>query len=615
MSEKYLQKVIVATTLTITLLIPISTLAISEVLTGKAENVKQTEAVLNGSVNPNGEKTVGYFRYSTETIPPVFCNDIYGSLMKSTYEVDLGSVSTPVTFSTKIVNLEPDTKYYFCAVGSNTDQINTNNYGGVQYFITLGPPGLVSVTTDGALVENSTSAFINGSYVSGDPSNTWFEYRKTDPGNITQWIKVGQESHVTGDSGKLTYELTQLTPGTNYEFKAAIVSTVFAQKNTTNFFARLFGIQKAFAAKSTEAPAVKYGDTLTFKTQDADNIKPGPVGGGVGYKNPCVNPADVGCNGINDTDPIDGGGSMLPDLTAGVATPAFGKVNTPIVLMSLIRNQGKTPTPTSFYNFFQISLVKPTTSSTGNTLPGNSSFNNLFHAQTAFAATNSTGTDPNIINLPATSMPALSAGATAVTTQTYTFQTIGTYYIRTCADKNAPYNLGTIAESNEDNNCGVWASLAISQDGVIWGGGGGNGGGGNGGGSGTGTGTTPPVVIGQTKTPPVDDVVRYHEGIETVLQRQIVADPQIAKMYGYVDGTDLQSFSWYLADLFARIFGYVSSTGKEIRVIVPDMAAYEIDISSGTLTIYEYFDSKIVNIQKMTPSLRSIYEYEYYFRK
>jgi len=597
MSEKYLQKIITGLALTIVLLVPVSTLAISEVLTGNAINVNDTEAILSGSVNPDGEKTVGYFRYSTLTIPPVFCNDIYGSDMKSTFEEDLGSGTDPVSFSTKIVNLEPATTYYFCAVGSNADQINTNNYGGVQYFKTLGTPGEVSVTTNGALVENSTSAFVNGDYVSGAPSSTWFEYRKFDSQNITKWTKIGQEAHETGDSGKLTKELTRLSPGTNYEFRAVIINaSPLTDKHKTPY-------------------AAIPGNTLTFKTQDVDNIKPGPIGNGIGYTNPCAD-TDSGCDGIGPGTTYPPVGVLLPDLTAGKTTPSFGKVNTQIILMSLIRNQGKISTQTSFNNFFQISLVKPTTSSTGDSSSsGSTSFNNLLNIPTAFAATNSTGTDPNIINLPATSMSALPAGGVAVASQTYTFQTIGTYYIRACTDKNAPYNLGTIKESNEDNNCSVWASLAISQDGVSWGGGGNGGGGNGGGGSGTGTGTGDTIVIGQTKTPPADDVVRYHEGIETVLQRQIVSDPQIAKMYGYEDGTDIQAFSWYLADLFARIFGYVSSTGKEIRVVVPDMAAYQIDISSGTLTIYEYFDSKIVNIQKMTPSLRNIYEYEYYFKK
>jgi len=123
------------------------------------------------------------------------------------------------------------------------------------------------------------------------------------------------------------------------------------------------------------------------------------------------------------------------------------------------------------------------------------------------------------------------------------------------------------------------------------------------------------ATLGQIATPPADAVVRYHEGIEIVLVRQIMANPDLAKRYGYVEGANLENFAWNLADLFARIFGYVGENGKEIRVTVPDMAAYQVLLVGNKLTIYEYFNNRIVNIQSMTESLRNTYEYEYYFRK
>ena len=122
-------------------------------------------------------------------------------------------------------------------------------------------------------------------------------------------------------------------------------------------------------------------------------------------------------------------------------------------------------------------------------------------------------------------------------------------------------------------------------------------------------------MLGQIATPPVDAVVRYHEGIETVLQRQIVANSELARIYGYQDGADLQSFAWNLADGLARIFGYVSASGKEIRVSYPDIAAYQLMLNGKDLTIYEYYDSKIVNIESTTTALRGKYNYEYYFNK
>ena len=124
-----------------------------------------------------------------------------------------------------------------------------------------------------------------------------------------------------------------------------------------------------------------------------------------------------------------------------------------------------------------------------------------------------------------------------------------------------------------------------------------------------------PLSLGQTATPPVDATVHYHEGVETVFARQIIASPDIAEKYGYVQGTDLNAFAWNLADLFARKFGYVNSKGKEIRISKPDIAAYELRLTDGSLTVYEYYNKKIIHIQKLSSTLRNKYNYEYYFNK
>ena len=124
-----------------------------------------------------------------------------------------------------------------------------------------------------------------------------------------------------------------------------------------------------------------------------------------------------------------------------------------------------------------------------------------------------------------------------------------------------------------------------------------------------------PHTLGEKITPNKLYLVGYHEGIETVLQRQIVDNTNLAKAFGYVEGKDLQSFAWTLADTFAKAFGYVGTNGKELRVSKPDIAAYELQYVDGKLTIYEYYNSKVVNIQKYSSSLRSKYSYEYYFKK
>jgi hypothetical protein len=137
-------------------------------------------------------------------------------------------------------------------------------------------------------------------------------------------------------------------------------------------------------------------------------------------------------------------------------------------------------------------------------------------------------------------------------------------------------------------------------------------------GTGTSTGNNPSIgnyFIGQKLTPPSDAVVRLYEGIETVFSRQIKADSELAKIYGYEEGMNLETFSWTVADQLAKAFGYVNENGREIRVSKPDVAAYQLYFNNGILIVYEYFDSVIVNIQKTSAVLRDRYDYEYYFKK
>ena len=432
---------------------------ITNVSTGGYTNLTDTSVKLSGSLNPGGALASGYFRYSTSNIPPVFCNDIYGSNMSSTNETNLGSGNSAMTFTSDISGLLPNTKYYFCAIGSNKNEIK---YGGVNYFTTKitinnsnnNPSNTgASITTNSALVVNSSSAYLNGFFNSNFPTDTWFEYRKKasvivdtmDVGIITNttstaktvgsaypipmpnnfsingiatptsttaskpvWTKVGLKSHSVGTSGKISSLVTGLSPSTTYEFRAGIK------------VGKSVATASASSSLKTTTNSNVYGSVLTFQTKSSNNVTPGNVTNGTG------------------------------------------------------QNSG--------------------------------------------------------------------------------------------------------ASSN------------------------------------TSTPTTP-LALGQTATPPADAVVRFQEGIETVLARQIAADPELAKLYGYQMGTDLQSFAWYLADLFARDFGYVNPAGKEIRVSKPDIAAYEIQFLNDELTIYEYYNSKIVNIQKTIPAIRSNYYYEYYYNK
>jgi hypothetical protein len=513
--------------------------------------------------------------------------------------------------------------------------------------------------------------------------------------------KIDKRAHSANTSGDLSFLLKGLTPSTTYEFRAVIQND-----KTSN---------------------IKYGAVGLFTTKNSSTINPGGDEIGEEFVDPCANTdTDINCNGTGSDET--GGeinNSNMPDLTADKVNVASTILNTPTVISALIKNIGKASTiPVPVKNINNNNIKNSNTTSTGavsilkdfftnkaiaavNTTSNpptgindtSSTVNNFYNFfQVSTKNQNSypgdiANTDSSIVNFPAIVMAPLGAKSSRAMTQNYTFTSIGTYFIRACADKKSPTDNGLVKESYENNNCGPWTPITISnantnsftctntsalnyglplpcvlKSGMCLNPNASNYGGtlpckindpsvtctntsalnyglplpcvlksgmclnpyasnyGNSLPCDTSTNnqwnnntnpTTDPsnLKIGDYATPPELAIVRYHEGIETVLQRQIVADTTLAKNYGYQESADLQNFAWNLSDLLAKTFGYVNSSRKEIRVSLPDIAAYQLYTNNGILTIYEYFDGKIVNIQKMTDALRSKYEYEYYFNK
>ena len=58
-----------------------------------------------------------------------------------------------------------------------------------------------------------------------------------------------------------------------------------------------------------------------------------------------------------------------------------------------------------------------------------------------------------------------------------------------------------------------------------------------------------------------------------------------------------------------------NENGKEIRVSFPDVAAYQLQLVGNKLTVYEYYNNKVVDVQNVTTTFKNISNYEYYFKK
>lgn len=155
-----------------------------------------------------------------------------------------------------------------------------------------------------------------------------------------------------------------------------------------------------------------------------------------------VDALDPGCHTDGDAanpatyDPNDTNERNGPDLVATNVSPTSATLGAPTGFTAKIMNIGNISTGIKFPNFFQVATATDGTSVIYN-FPS--------------------GAPMNI--LAAGGVDTATTGAT-----TYVFTTVGTYYVRACADKSSPLSTGVVTESDETNNCSAWATITITND-------------------------------------------------------------------------------------------------------------------------------------------------------
>ena len=231
--------------------------AIGSVTTDGADTITDVEATFKGSVSGiEGGTAYGYFRYSTQSTPPVFCNDIYGSNMKSVPAGATGGnnsagVVVNGSFSAKVTDLTPSTRYYYCAIVSNSAKSPTIiKYGQVKSITTFPCQTCdqTKIITRPAIVVGSSSANLYGEYGSTQAVSTYFEHKTSELSTAT-WIKSPEESHTKNSYGRITTFIKGLRPNTHYVFRAV--------------------------ARTSDPEQTFYGDNLHFKTFSADGFGDG----------------------------------------------------------------------------------------------------------------------------------------------------------------------------------------------------------------------------------------------------------------------------------------------------------------------------------------------------
>ncbi|MEO6536344.1 MAG: CARDB domain-containing protein, partial [Candidatus Paceibacterota bacterium] len=241
-------------------------------------------------------------------------------------------------------------------------------------------------------------------------------------------------------------------PNTSYTFTYQGYNQYYDPNGTVTISFWDNGSWSPFSAPTDAAPGGGQTKTIShawsWATPGSYLVKgEGPSGGG----SSCNNSGGCTANGSSGSGPLTGptgvqgmslagpqGGPSFcrvtitagsPDLSAGSVIPSSATAGTAVTLSSTITNGPSAATGAAFTDLFQI-------------------------------ANDSSGTGTTDIGTYANS--ALAANGSNSATLSYTFSSVGTSYVRACADKSSGANAGVIAESNESNNCGAWTAITVA---------------------------------------------------------------------------------------------------------------------------------------------------------
>ncbi len=546
--------------------------------TNDATNMSGTGAKLKGSWTSNGTYTYTWFEYGTsDSLTDPLTNN-------TTFQPDMPYHGGSGSVSQGISGLNLDTTYYFRLVTQNKAG---TSYGEIKNFKTLStyasssvvlneenPYVTIPTTVSANNISDTTATLFGSGTPDTEPTTAYFRYSSTPIAPVFCNDIYGSDMISTEDTPLAINGGTQsfyrmingLTENTKYYY-CAIVSS----KNGINY-----GLVKDF----TTLPCSTCSQT-TITTKAATNIGQTSVYLNGSYSSTIANKTYF--EYAKDT-----GTNQFGAENVGSAQKKWTKINS-----SAQNHYANTYGDAKFLLTGLQAGVKYDFRLTAETIVTAPNVSEIFYGYPSLSFTTKSSSNP-ILN------PDIKNGLTFTPTIIPKIPTNG---------GNGPDNVDGGGIYIPKTPLGTGGNT-LNQGGSY------NNGNSNGGSYiGGGTGTATPHTLGEVVTAPIDAIVHQSEGIETVLARQIIANSDIAEKYGYTEGKDLQSFAWTLADLLARSFGYVNSSGKQIRVSKPEVAAYELQMTDGVLTVYEYYNSKIVNIQKLSSTIRSKYFYEYYYKK
>jgi CubicO group peptidase (beta-lactamase class C family)/lysophospholipase L1-like esterase len=233
--------------------------------TGEASSLVVDGAVLNGSVNPNGQATAAWFEWGTDPSLGAF---------STTQSQAIEPGTTVVAISAVLQGLNPATKYFFRAAGANP---SGTTKGSIRSVTTPAVPVPPTVTTGVASSVTAEGALLSGNVnPNGLETISWFEWG-TVPGpsmfSLSPLVPMGSGVEMLTNS----VALLGLTPGTTYHFRAAASSSAGTSRGAVLSFVAADGGGGAWQGLQ-EGNLVAVGDGMT--KGDRDDIP----GDGTGFE-------------------------------------------------------------------------------------------------------------------------------------------------------------------------------------------------------------------------------------------------------------------------------------------------------------------------------------------
>lgn len=212
------------------------------VTTGSASNINQMNALLHGSVNPNGAATTYFFQWGLTT------NYGFNGKTKSA-----GSGTRFVSVSEFAADLLPGTVYHYRLVAQSSLGLSV---GHDRTFKTAGHP-LPGAVTGGASSITTSSAVVGGEIVTnGQNTGYYFQYGPA-AGNYpsqTTHASVNGSSTPSAVSAPIAF----LSPGTTVHYRLVVQRSGFGQ---------IFGADASFTTLPTARPfPFVHGSTTPHST-------------------------------------------------------------------------------------------------------------------------------------------------------------------------------------------------------------------------------------------------------------------------------------------------------------------------------------------------------------